>query len=146
MLCITWSAQAGSTASVIDIGCVTPFARTWLAWRPKGQIMTKKRNRTRPALSLQERLNKFTEDARAGAKSLPAVPSATRCCRRSATAKQPSTWSVCCPRRTSKLRNDRARGAKPLVLVHQRERRGKALRKCLRPGLVNCGKRRRNSH
>ncbi|MDN3279224.1 hypothetical protein QWJ07_33510 [Frankia sp. RB7] len=33
--------------------------------------MTKKRNRTRPALSLQERLNKFTEDARAAAKNLP---------------------------------------------------------------------------
>jgi hypothetical protein len=34
--------------------------------------MTKKRNRTRPALSLQERLNKFTEDARTAAKKLPA--------------------------------------------------------------------------
>jgi DNA transposition AAA+ family ATPase len=34
--------------------------------------MSKKRNRTRPALSLQERLNKFTEDARAAAKKLPA--------------------------------------------------------------------------
>jgi DNA transposition AAA+ family ATPase len=34
--------------------------------------MTKKRNRTRPALSLQERLNKFTQDARAAAKKLPA--------------------------------------------------------------------------
>ena len=34
--------------------------------------MTKKRNRTRPALSLQERLNKFTEEARAAAKKLPA--------------------------------------------------------------------------
>jgi DNA transposition AAA+ family ATPase len=34
--------------------------------------MTKKRNRTRPALSLQERLSKFTEDARAAAKNLPA--------------------------------------------------------------------------
>lgn len=34
--------------------------------------MTKKRNRTRPALSLQERLNKFTEDARAAADILPA--------------------------------------------------------------------------
>ena len=34
--------------------------------------MTKKRNRTRPALSLQERLNKFTADARAAAKKLPA--------------------------------------------------------------------------
>lgn len=34
--------------------------------------MTKKRNRTRPALSLQERLNKFTEDARTAAKNLPA--------------------------------------------------------------------------
>lgn len=34
--------------------------------------MTKKRNRTRPALTLQERLNKFTEDARAAAKSMPA--------------------------------------------------------------------------
>jgi hypothetical protein len=33
--------------------------------------MTKKRNRTRPALSLQERLNKFTEDARAAARNLP---------------------------------------------------------------------------
>ncbi|MGO4507569.1 hypothetical protein AB4Z51_11165 [Bradyrhizobium sp. 2TAF36] len=32
--------------------------------------MTKKRNRTRPALSLQER--KFTRDARAAAKKLPA--------------------------------------------------------------------------
>ncbi|SEM66120.1 hypothetical protein [Bradyrhizobium sp. OK095] len=34
--------------------------------------MTKKRNRTRPALSLQERLNKFTQNARAAAKNLPA--------------------------------------------------------------------------
>jgi DNA transposition AAA+ family ATPase len=34
--------------------------------------MTKKRNRTRPDLSLQERLNKFTQDARAAAKNLPA--------------------------------------------------------------------------
>lgn len=34
--------------------------------------MTKKRNRTRPALSLQARLNKFTEDARAAARNLPA--------------------------------------------------------------------------
>ncbi|SFI87380.1 hypothetical protein [Bradyrhizobium sp. Gha] len=34
--------------------------------------MTKKRNRTRPALSLQERLTRFTEDARAAAENLPA--------------------------------------------------------------------------
>ncbi|OKO81537.1 hypothetical protein AC630_14480 [Bradyrhizobium sp. AS23.2] len=34
--------------------------------------MTKKRNRSRPALTLQERLNKFTQDARAAAKNLPA--------------------------------------------------------------------------
>jgi len=34
--------------------------------------MTKKRNRTRPALSLQQRLNKFTQDARAAARKLPA--------------------------------------------------------------------------
>jgi len=34
--------------------------------------MTKKRNRTRPALSLQERLNKFAEEARAAARNLPA--------------------------------------------------------------------------
>ena len=34
--------------------------------------MTKKRNRTRPTLTLQERLNKFTQDARAAAKKLPA--------------------------------------------------------------------------
>ncbi|RXT42227.1 hypothetical protein [Bradyrhizobium betae] len=34
--------------------------------------MTKKRNRTRPVLSLQERLNKFTQDARAAARRLPA--------------------------------------------------------------------------
>ncbi len=34
--------------------------------------MTKKRNRTRPALSLQERLTKFTQDARAAARKLPA--------------------------------------------------------------------------
>jgi len=33
--------------------------------------MTKKRNRTRPALSLQERLDKFTEEARAAAQNLP---------------------------------------------------------------------------
>ncbi|WP_439374876.1 hypothetical protein ACRQ5Q_25925 [Bradyrhizobium sp. PMVTL-01] len=33
--------------------------------------MTKKRNRTRPALSLQERLNNFTQDARAAASKLP---------------------------------------------------------------------------
>jgi hypothetical protein len=34
--------------------------------------MTKKRNRKRPALSLQERLDKFTRDARAAATKLPA--------------------------------------------------------------------------
>ncbi|HEV2157576.1 hypothetical protein [Bradyrhizobium sp.] len=34
--------------------------------------MTKKRNRTRPDLTLQERLNKFTQEARAAAKKLPA--------------------------------------------------------------------------
>lgn len=34
--------------------------------------MTKKRNRTRQALSLQERLNKFTEQARDAARKLPA--------------------------------------------------------------------------
>ncbi|QPF89192.1 hypothetical protein [Bradyrhizobium commune] len=34
--------------------------------------MTKKRNRTRPALSLQERLKKFSQEARTAAKSLPA--------------------------------------------------------------------------
>jgi len=34
--------------------------------------MTKKRNRRRPALTLQERLNKFTEEARAAARKLPA--------------------------------------------------------------------------
>lgn len=34
--------------------------------------MTKKRNRTRPSLTLQERLNKFTEEARAAARNLPA--------------------------------------------------------------------------
>jgi DNA transposition AAA+ family ATPase len=33
--------------------------------------MTKKRNRKRSALTLQERLNKFTQDARAAAKKLP---------------------------------------------------------------------------
>jgi hypothetical protein len=33
--------------------------------------MTKKRNRTRPELSFQERLNKFTQEARAAAKKLP---------------------------------------------------------------------------
>ena len=34
--------------------------------------MTKKRNRTRPALSLQERLTRFTQEARAAAQNLPA--------------------------------------------------------------------------
>ncbi|MGX1321910.1 hypothetical protein AB7M17_005363 [Bradyrhizobium sp. USDA 377] len=34
--------------------------------------MTRKRKRTRPARSLQERLNKFTQDARAAASKLPA--------------------------------------------------------------------------
>lgn len=34
--------------------------------------MTKKRNRTRPVLTLQERLNKFTQEARVAAKNLPA--------------------------------------------------------------------------
>ena len=34
--------------------------------------MTKKRNRSRPLLSLQERLTKFAQDARAAAKKLPA--------------------------------------------------------------------------
>jgi hypothetical protein len=33
--------------------------------------MTKKRNRTRPVLSFQERLSKFTTEARAAAKKLP---------------------------------------------------------------------------
>ncbi|MFT4117539.1 hypothetical protein [Bradyrhizobium sp.] len=33
--------------------------------------MPKKRNRTRPALSLQDRLTKFTEEARAAARKLP---------------------------------------------------------------------------
>lgn len=33
--------------------------------------MTKKRNRTRPALTLQERLDKFTQEARAAANNLP---------------------------------------------------------------------------
>ncbi|WP_426425416.1 hypothetical protein [Bradyrhizobium genosp. A] len=35
--------------------------------------MTKKRNRTHPALSLQERLNKFTQQARDAARKLPAA-------------------------------------------------------------------------
>jgi hypothetical protein len=34
--------------------------------------MTKKRNRSRPALSLQERLSNFARDVRATAKNLPA--------------------------------------------------------------------------
>ena len=34
--------------------------------------MTRKRNRKRPALSFQERLNKFTREARAAARNLPA--------------------------------------------------------------------------
>lgn len=34
--------------------------------------MTKKRNRTRPSLSLQERLSRFTEQARTAARNLPA--------------------------------------------------------------------------
>ncbi|MBC9876703.1 hypothetical protein G8O24_04975 [Bradyrhizobium sp. INPA01-394B] len=34
--------------------------------------MTKKRNRSRPALSLQERLNKFAQQARVAAQNLPA--------------------------------------------------------------------------
>jgi hypothetical protein len=38
--------------------------------------MTKKRNRTRPLLSFQERLNKFAQDARETAQKLP--PSAER--------------------------------------------------------------------
>jgi hypothetical protein len=33
--------------------------------------MIRKRNRTRPLLSLQERLSKFAQDARAAAKALP---------------------------------------------------------------------------
>jgi hypothetical protein len=33
--------------------------------------MAKTRNRSRPLLSLQERLNKFAQDARAAAKKLP---------------------------------------------------------------------------
>ena len=33
--------------------------------------MSKKRNRRRPELSFQERLNKFTQEARAAAKKLP---------------------------------------------------------------------------
>jgi len=33
--------------------------------------MTKKRNRSRPHLSFQERLSKFTQEARAAAKKLP---------------------------------------------------------------------------
>jgi hypothetical protein len=38
--------------------------------------MTKKRNRTRPLLSFQERLNNFAQEARKAAKRLP--PSAER--------------------------------------------------------------------
>jgi len=38
--------------------------------------MGKKRNRTRPLLSFQERLNNFAQEARAAAKNLP--PSAER--------------------------------------------------------------------
>jgi hypothetical protein len=34
--------------------------------------MIRKRNRTRPAETLQERLEKFTQDARAAARSMPA--------------------------------------------------------------------------
>ena len=34
--------------------------------------MTKKRNRSRPSLSLQERLRRFTQDARTAATALPA--------------------------------------------------------------------------
>jgi hypothetical protein len=34
--------------------------------------MTKKRNRERPLLSLQDRLIKFTQDARTAAKKMPA--------------------------------------------------------------------------
>lgn len=49
----------------------TQLAGAWLSSRLRGQIMTKKRNRTRPALSLQERLDKFTADARAAASNLP---------------------------------------------------------------------------
>jgi DNA transposition AAA+ family ATPase len=33
--------------------------------------MIRKRNRTRPLLSLQERLSKYAQDARAAAKALP---------------------------------------------------------------------------
>jgi hypothetical protein len=33
--------------------------------------MTRKRNRKRPMLSFQERLNKFAQEARAAAKALP---------------------------------------------------------------------------
>jgi hypothetical protein len=33
--------------------------------------MTRKRNRKRPELSFQDRLNKFTQEARAAAKKLP---------------------------------------------------------------------------
>jgi hypothetical protein len=35
------------------------------------RIMTKKRNRTRPSLSFQERLRRFTQDARTAAEGLP---------------------------------------------------------------------------
>jgi hypothetical protein len=34
--------------------------------------MTRKRNRTRPLMSLQERLTQFAQDARTAAKKLPA--------------------------------------------------------------------------
>jgi len=37
----------------------------------KGQIMPRKRNRSRPALSLRDRLTKFAKDARDAATKLP---------------------------------------------------------------------------
>jgi hypothetical protein len=45
--------------------------RAWLLCPPRGIPMTMKRNRQRPELSLQERLQKFAREARATAKALP---------------------------------------------------------------------------
>jgi len=42
-----------------------------LAWLKMRLAMVRKRNRKRPMLSFQERLNKFARDARAAARALP---------------------------------------------------------------------------
>ena len=108
--------------------------------------MTKKRNRTRPALSLQERLNKFTQDARAAARNLPAGAERHALMQKvrdgEAAADMERLLSSPGPAHPEMIVGD---AATQLVLDHQRERGRKALLECQSPGLVDCGEGRRDT-